>query len=122
MAQLQRSFPAEFEDTREDSEASPESYLHFGAASPEPEGREELTAPVSPGFSASKINKRTNGQKKPEYQPDGQQQTYVKKPPNAFMLFLQEQRPHVKPDACGTMSVAVFLAKHVEGYVPKPEG
>lgn len=27
MAQLQRSFPAEFEDTREDSEASPESYL-----------------------------------------------------------------------------------------------
>lgn len=41
--------------------------------------------------------------------------TYIKKPPNAFMLFLEEQRPHVAPELKrqGTSKVNKALGKKV---------
>lgn len=55
--------------------------------------------------------------KKPpvEQQQRQQLQAYVTKPLNAYMLFLKEQRPHVKAEACGRGSAGVhsYLGKKV---------
>ena len=59
--------------------------------------------------------------KKPEQKPavqQQQQQTYVKKPLNAYMLFLKEQRPHVKAEikSKGGNAVIAFLVAEVRTF------
>lgn len=47
-----------------------------------------------------------------------QQQVYVKKPLNAYMLFLKEQRPHVKPKlkSRGNAGVNAYVGEKVSVF------
>lgn len=46
-------------------------------------------------------------------------QVYIKKPPNAFMLFLKEQRPLVQPElkTTGSKAVLTYLGAMVSVYL-----
>lgn len=46
-------------------------------------------------------------------------QVYIKKPPNAFMLFLKEQRPLVRPElkTSGSKAVLTYLGAVVSVHL-----
>ena len=54
-----------------------------------------------------------------QQQQQQQQQTYVKKPLNAYVLFLKEQQPHVKAAASSKVCrpVTALLGDQVAFYV-----
>ncbi|XP_030595667.1 transcription factor 7-like 1 [Archocentrus centrarchus] len=57
--------------------------------------------------SAPPINTPSSKKRKRHEHQDDEDRVYVKKPPNAFMLFLKEQRPKVKAELTNSASAAV---------------
>ncbi|XP_030603385.1 transcription factor 7-like 1 [Archocentrus centrarchus] len=53
------------------------------------------------------LNKPASKKRKRHEQEEGEDRLYVKKPPNAFMVYLEEQRPKVKAELTNSGSAAV---------------
>lgn len=49
---------------------------------------------------------------------DSDEEVYIKKPPNAFMLFMMEQRPHISQELWrkGSSTVNSYLATMVRDF------
>ncbi|XP_030602913.1 transcription factor 7-like 1 isoform X1 [Archocentrus centrarchus] len=58
-------------------------------------------------FAAPPINTPSPKKRKRHEHQDDEDRVYVKKPPNAFMLFLNEERPKVKAELINSSSAAV---------------